>query len=287
VPPPLRHDPPHLHHHTRWRRGPQDGYDGGAGAGGSQSKSTRAAPLKARPLPPTHTHHTRSRRGLQEGDGSGGESDSDDFVPSSQRSGRAARVRMSVERFHATPSLQGSTGGKRQLRWWQGARSISYVFVLRICVYPLKKVVYVLKIVAFDLKICVKRLKICASVLKFCVYVLKIVVCVLKICVCLLKFCACLLKICAYLAGPLEDRDRAAGIKKSILGRGRGYRNIGSRKVPRIRWIAPEQSMNKFWKKLSILWKLLLFSSLLKIVVGPLKKAVISLKKRNGLSGPA
>ena len=60
---------------------------------------------------------------------------------------------------------------------------------------------YVLKIVAFDLKICVGRLKFCASVLNFCVYVLK---------------------ICAYLAGPREDRDRAAGIKKSILGRGRG-----------------------------------------------------------------
>ena len=95
-----------------------------------------------------------------------------------------------------------------------------------------------LKIVAFDLNFFVGRLKICASVLKFCVYVLKIVVCVLK-------YCACLLKICAYLAGPLEDRDRAAGIKKSILGRGRGYRNIGSRNVPRIGWIAPEQSMSR------------------------------------------
>ena len=50
------------------------------------------------------------------------------------------------------------------------------LFVLRICVCPLKKVVRDLKIVAFDLKICVGRLKFCASVLKFCVYVLKIVV---------------------------------------------------------------------------------------------------------------
>jgi hypothetical protein len=68
--------------------------------------------------------------------------------------------------------------------------------------------VYDLKIVEFDLKICVRRLNFRASVLKYCVYVLKIVVYVLK--------------ICAYLAGPREDRDRAAGIKKSILGRGRG-----------------------------------------------------------------
>ena len=68
----------------------------------------------------------------------------------------------------------------------------------------------------------------------------------LEICVCLLKFCTCLLKFCAYLAGPLEDLDRAAGIKKSILGRGRGYLNIGSRNVTRIRWIAPEQSMSRF-----------------------------------------
>jgi hypothetical protein len=42
------------------------------------------------------------------------------------------------------------------------------------------------------------------------------------------------------------DRDRAAGIKKSILGRGMGYRNIGSRNVPRIRWIALEQSTIRF-----------------------------------------
>ncbi len=41
--------------------------------------------------------------------------------------------------------------------------------------------------------------------------------------------------------------------------------------------------MLRFWKKLSFLWKLLLFSSLLKIVVDPLKKAVISLKKKNSL----
>jgi hypothetical protein len=114
----------------------------------------------------------------------------------------------------------------------------SFIFVLRICVCPLKKVVCDLKIVAFDLKFFVGRLKICASVLKFCVYVLKIVVCVLN-------FFACLLKKCADLAGPREDRDRAAGIKKSILGRGRGYRNIGSRNVPRIGWIAPEQSMSR------------------------------------------
>ncbi len=110
-----------------------------------------------------------------------------------------------------------------------------------------------MKIVACDLKICVRLLNFCASVLKFGVYVLKIVACVLKIvacvlifCVCLLNFCACLLKICVHLAGRQEDRDRDAGIKKSILGRGMGYRNIRSRYVPRIRWIALEQSMISF-----------------------------------------
>ena len=103
-----------------------------------------------------------------------------------------------------------------------------------------------LKIVAFDLKIFVGRLKICASVLKFCVYVLKIVACVLKICVCLLNIFACLLKICGHLAGRQEDQDREAGIKKSILGRGRGYRNIGSRYVPRISWIVLKQSLMRF-----------------------------------------
>ena len=52
---------------------------------------------------------------------------------------------------------------------------------------------------------------------------------------CLSSEILCLLtEILCILAGPLEDRDRAAGIKKSILGRGRGYRNIGSRNVPRI-----------------------------------------------------
>ncbi len=103
-----------------------------------------------------------------------------------------------------------------------------------------------MKIVACDLKIGVRLLNFCASVLKFGVYVLKIVACVLNICVCLLNFCACLLKICVHLAGRQEDRDRDAWIKKSILGRGRGYRNIGSRYVPRIRWIALEQSMIRF-----------------------------------------
>ncbi len=124
--------------------------------------------------------------------------------------------------------------------------SILFVFVLRICVCPLKKVVYVLKIVAGDLKRCVSLLNCFDSVLKIGVYVLKIVACVLDICVCLLIFFACLLKICVHLAGRQEDRDPDAGIKKSILGRGRGYRNIGIRYVPRIRWIAPEQSLMSF-----------------------------------------
>jgi hypothetical protein len=72
--------------------------------------------------------------------------------------------------------------------------SILFVFVLRIFVCYLKNVVYILKIVA----------------------------CVLKLCVCLLNIFTCLLKICVHLAGRQEDRDREAGIKKSILGRGRG-----------------------------------------------------------------
>jgi hypothetical protein len=110
-------------------------------------------------------------------------------------------------------------------------------------VCSLKNVVYVLKIVACDLKICVSLLNIFVCVLKNVVCVLKIVACVLKICVCLLNFFACLLKFCVHLAGRQEDRDREAGIKKPILGLGRGYRNIGSRYVPRISWIVLKQSL--------------------------------------------
>jgi hypothetical protein len=106
-----------------------------------------------------------------------------------------------------------------------------------------ENVVYVLNIVVCDLKICVSLLNIFVCVLKNVVYVLKIVACVLKIYVCLLNFFACLLKICVHLAGRQEDRDREAGIKKSILGLGRGYQNIGSRYVPRISWIVLKQSL--------------------------------------------
>ncbi len=121
--------------------------------------------------------------------------------------------------------------------------SILFVFVLRICVCSLKNVVYVLKIVACDLKNCVNLLNIFVCVLKNVVYVLKIVACILKICVYLLNFFACLLKICVHLAGRQEDRDREAGIKKSIFGRGRGYQNIGTRYVPIISWIVLKQSL--------------------------------------------
>ena len=93
--------------------------------------------------------------------------------------------------------IAGEYGGKEAAAA-MSRRSILFVFVLRICVCSLKNVVYILKNVA----------------------------CVLKICVCLLNFFACLLKICVHLAGRQEDRDRKAGIKESILGRGRGYRNI-------------------------------------------------------------
>ncbi len=82
--------------------------------------------------------------------------------------------------------------------------------------------------VACDLKMCVSLLTIFVCVLKNVVYFLKIVACVLKICVCLLNFFVCLLKICVHLAGRQEDRDREAGIKKSILERGRG---IGTSEV--------------------------------------------------------
>jgi hypothetical protein len=52
APPRARHVPPPHTHTTRRQRGPQEGDGGRAGTAGSQTKSARAAPLKARPTPP-------------------------------------------------------------------------------------------------------------------------------------------------------------------------------------------------------------------------------------------
>ncbi len=87
-------------------------------------------------------------------------------------------------------------------------------------------------------------------VLKNVVYVLKNVVYVLKIVACLLKNVVCLLKIVVLIwQAARSSGTRKPGLKIHF---GAGYRNTGSRYVPRIGWIVDARHLKKVAGSLKI-----------------------------------